>query len=824
MTEEKVGKPRIVVGEEDDAIIRPEGAAGAAPEPERRTVIPEVAAVMAIKNAVVFPGTVMPLLVGREKSRRLLNDVLPDQKVIVLVAQRDADVEDPGPGELHEVGTAVFVLKLLSNEDGNRTIIVHGLTRVHIDGFEQTEPYLRARITPISDIEAGGKELEARLLDVRQKAVRVVQLAPNVPDEAQVVIGHITSPGALTDFLAANLPLELPVKQSLLAERSVLRRLAVLQQQLYRQVDVLELSGQIQNQVRQSIDKSQREFFLREQLKAIQKELGQADDQTVEVEELKKKVAEAGMSEAVQAECLRELGRLERIPPASPEYSVIRTYLDVMVELPWSATTADKLDIRRARRVLDEDHYDLDKVKKRILEYLAVRKLAPASRGPVLCFVGPPGVGKTSLGRSIARALGRKFIRMSLGGMRDEAELRGHRRTYIGAMPGRIIQEIRKAGSRNPVFMLDELDKVGMDFRGDPTSALLEVLDPAQNFSFQDHYLNVPFDLSAVMFIGTANVMSPVPAALRDRMEIIELPGYTLNEKLQIARKYLLPRQRVENGLKAGQLRIGAAVLRHVARYYTREAGVRELERRIGAICRAVAVRVAGGRARKAAVAVKDVAGFLGPKEYESELAQRTSVPGVATGLAFTPYGGEIIFIEATSYPGRGNLVLTGQIGDVMKESARAALSLVRSRAASLGVEDKVFASSDIHVHVPAGAVPKDGPSAGVAMATAICSLLTGRPVHSRVAMTGEVTLRGLVLPVGGVKEKILAARQAGIRTVILPTRNRRHIEDVPAEAAEKMKFVFARTIDDVLEAALAGGKPGRSARKRRTRRGRRGP
>ena len=806
MTEKKPHKAEIDVGDEPEAVIIPDGTGGGGDDGEdRRVALPATPAVMAIRNTVIFPGTVMPLLVGREKSRRLIDDVLPDQKTIVLVTQREGDVEDPAPDELYQVGTAVTVLKLLRNEDGNRTIIVHGLMRVRIDSFSQTDPYYRARVTPIHDVtdKSAEKELEARIMDVREKAERLVELAPNVPDEAQVVINSIESPSALADFLAANLPLELPDKQSLLDEANVLRRLEILQQYLHRQVDVLELSGQIQQEVRQSIDKSQREYFLREQLKAIQKELGQVDEQTAEVDELKGRIDQTKMSEPVKAECLRQIDRLERIPPASPEYNVIRTYVDVMVELPWGITTADNLDIRRARATLDADHYDLEKVKKRILEYLAVRRLAPESRGPVLCFVGPPGVGKTSLGQSIARALGRKFIRMSLGGMRDEAELRGHRRTYIGAMPGRVIQEIRKAGSANPVFMLDELDKVGMDFRGDPTSALLEILDPAQNFSFQDHYLNVPFDLSAVMFIGTANIMSTVPPALRDRMEVIELPGYTLNEKLQIARKYLFPRQLRENGLKARQLRITDASLKEIAKYYTREAGVRELERRIGAICRGMAARIAEGKARRKTVNIKDVSTFLGPKEYESELAQRTSVPGVATGLAYTPYGGEIIFIEATAYPGKSNLVLTGQIGDVMRESVRAALSLIRSRADELGIPDEAFANQDIHVHVPAGAVPKDGPSAGVAMATAIYSLLKGRNVRSNVAMTGEVTLRGLVLPVGGIKEKILAAKQAGIKTVVLPERNRRHIEDVPADARKQMKFVFASSIDDVLAAAM---------------------
>ncbi len=802
MAKEKPTKPKIVVSDEPDLVIKP-GAEGVVPPEELQVVIPEVAAVMAIRNTTIFPGTILPLAVGREKSRRLIDDVLPDEKVIVLVTQRDGQAEDPAPEELYDYGTAVVVLKLLRTGQDSRTVIVHGLARVHIEQFVQTDPYFRARVRAMSDETVQGRELEARLLDVRGKALRIAQLSPNVPDEAQVVINNIDQGGALADFLAANLPLDLPTKQNLLAETNVLRRLEMLQKSLLNQLEVLELSSRLQEQVRASVDKSQREYFLREQLKAIQKELGQADEQTADVQELTEKIDSAGMGEPVKAECVRQLHRLETIPPVSPEYSVIRTYLDVMLELPWSTTTQDNLDIRRARRILDEDHYDLDKVKKRILEYLAVRRLAPESRGPILCFAGPPGVGKTSLGKSIARALGRKFIRMSLGGMRDEAELRGHRRTYIGAMPGRIIQEIRKAGSANPVFMLDELDKVGMDFRGDPTSALLEILDPAQNFSFQDHYLNVPFDLSRVMFIATANIMSPVPPALRDRMEVIEISGYTIPEKLRIARNYLLPRQLTENGLVGRGVRFGAAAMKQIIAYYTREAGVRELERQIGAICRGLAVRATGGGLQKKAIGEKDVAKFLGQAIFESEIAQRTSVPGVATGLAFTPYGGEIIFVEATAYPGKGQLLLTGQIGDVMKESAQAAMSLIRSRSAKFGIDAEIFPKIDVHVHVPAGAVPKDGPSAGVSIATAISSLLLNRSVRSDVAMTGEITLRGIVLPVGGVKEKVLAAARAGIKTVIIPRRSRRSVTEVPAEVRRRLKFVLADTIDDVLAAAL---------------------
>jgi ATP-dependent Lon protease len=597
------------------------------------------------------------------------------------------------------------------------------------------------------------------------------------------------------------------------------KRLELVTRYVGKELQVLELGKKIQSQVQGEIDKTQRDFYLREQMKAIQKELGQLDERTGEIAELREKVEASGMTGQVKEEVLRDLRRLESIPTASPEYNVLRTYVDWMTELPWAKATEDRLDIRRAERILDEDHYDLEKVKRRILEYLAVRKLAPESRGPILCFVGPPGVGKTSLGMSIARALGRKFIRMSLGGLRDEAELRGHRRTYIGAMPGRIIQEIRKAGTRNPVFMLDELDKVGADFRGDPTSALLEVLDPAQNFSFQDHYLNVPFDLSRTMFIGTANYMAPVPPALRDRMEVIELPGYTQREKLHIAMKFLVPRQLKENGLRRRQAKWTEAAVRKIIDSYTREAGVRELERQIGTVCRGVAAKIAAGRARTRTVNPRLVAELLGPAKYESETALRTSTAGVATGLAYTPTGGEIIFIEATAYPGKGQLTLTGHIGDVMRESAQAAMSLIRSRAAKLGLDPQKLSRTDIHVHVPAAAVPKDGPSAGVAMATALTSLLTGQVVRSDVAMTGEITLRGLVLPVGGVKEKVLAAKRAGIGTVVLPARNRKDLTDIPADARKSLQFEFVKTVDEVLGVTLEGDgqakRPSKAKRRR---------
>jgi len=807
-------KPTIVQEETPEIVITPGQGNGGEPA----LAIPAEAAILPVRNMVIYPGTVLPLHIGRDKSRRLLGSVLPDQKVIVTVCQRQSDTEDPQPDDLYDVGTGVMVLKLLKLEDDNQSVIVHGRARVRIEEYIQREPYMVARIRVLEDTFTETTQTQALLLTVRNSAMRVIQLSPNIPDEATMVLNNLESPNMLADFLASNLPLDTPMKQRLLEELDVSVRLQVLAVELQRQLEVLELGQKIQTQVKANIDKGQREYFLQEQMKAIQKELGQGDERQTEVTELREKIDAASMPDVVKKEALRELDRMARVPQASPEYSVIRTYMDVMTELPWNKSTEDVLDVNRAARILDRDHYDLEKVKRRILEFLAVRKLAPKSRGPILCFVGPPGVGKTSLGQSIARALGRKFIRMSLGGLHDEAELRGHRRTYIGAMPGRIVQELRKAGTNNPVFMLDELDKVGADFRGDPTSALLEVLDPAQNSTFQDNYLNAPFDLSRVLFIATANYMAPVPPALRDRMEVIELPGYTKLEKLRIATKYLVGRQLEQNGLKASQAKWTEAALSVTIDQYTREAGVRELERQIGTVCRGIAALVAAGKARRRTITPAVVAEFLGPRKYESELALRTSTPGVATGLAFTPTGGEIIFVEATAYPGKGALTLTGQIGDVMKESAITAFSLIKSRAKEYGLEADDIGKMDVHVHVPAGAVPKDGPSAGVAMATALASLLTGRTARPDVAMTGEITLRGLVLPIGGVKEKVLAAKSAGIHTVVLPERNRKDLPDVPPEARKGVEFVFAQKIEDVFTAALAQKRNGKPALPTRTR------
>jgi len=826
--------PRIVGDKEVGVSIVPGAARGpTAASQADRILIPSEVAILPVPNVVLFPGIVFPLRIVRERARRLVDSVLPSEKVIVAVCQKQPEVDDPAPDDLCSVGTATIILKLLRMEEGSQ-IVVHGLTRVRIDEYLALEPYFRARITVLADQAKASMETEALVMNARNIARRIIQLSPNIPEDAVLALDAIEAPGTLADFLAFSLQLDTAAKQKLLEELDVDRRLRQVIVDLQHQLEVLELSNKIQSQVKANIDKSQREYFLQEQLKAIQKELGQMDEKSAEVAQVRKNIDAAGMPEPVNKEALRELGRMEGIPTVSPEYNVIRTYLDWMSELPWSVSAEDKIDVNRAREILDRDHYDLEKVKRRILEYLAVRKLAPGSRGPILCFVGPPGVGKTSLGQSIARALGRKFIRMSLGGMRDEAELRGHRRTYIGAMPGRVIQEIRKAGTNNPVFMLDELDKVGADFRGDPTAALLEVLDPAQNFSFQDHYLNVPFDLSRVLFIGTANIMATVSPALRDRMETIELPGYIQREKLQIAQRYLIPRQLVENGLKEGQARWSQEAVNLIVESYTREAGVRELERGIGTVCRGVAALVAAGKARSRTVTPVLVAQMLGPRKYESELALRTSSPGVATGLAYTPAGGEIMFVEATAYPGKGSMMLTGQIGDVMKESAQAAMSLLRTRAEAMGLRADSFAKWDIHVHVPAGAVPKDGPSAGVAMFTALASLMTARPVRPDVALTGEITLRGLVLPVGGVKEKVLAAKRAGIKTVVLPERNRKDLIEVPQDARKGLHFAFVRNVEEALKAALDRGpgpagaprrrKPRRKTSSGRDRRVRRGP
>jgi len=765
--------------------------------------IPNLLPILPIRDAVAFPGTIMPLNVGREKSRRLVEQAVTSDKMIGVVAQRDKETEDPGLNEIFRVGTVCAILKLLTLPDGTLNIIVHGLTRFGIVELVSNDPFLFARIQTRDDSTETNAELDALVHTARQSAYRVFELSPNVPEEARIVLDNIDAPGGVADFLAANLSVGLVNRQELLETFDVAERLRKINTVLVEQVELLEMSHKIQTRVREQIDESQREYYLQEQLKAIQKELGEADGRAAEITRLRERIEKAKMPDAARTETERELTRLSRIPQASPEYSVALDYVTWLCDLPWAVSTEDSLDLKRAERILDADHYGLENVKKRILEFLAVRKLKPEGRGPILCFVGPPGVGKTSLGQSIARALGRKFVRISLGGMHDEAQLRGHRRTYIGAMPGRILQEIRKIGANNPVFMLDEVDKIGQDFRGDPSSALLEVLDPQQNHSFTDNYIDVPFDLSKVMFIATANYNDPIPAPLRDRMETISLAGYTTQEKVHIARRYLVPRQLDENGLKRRNLTFQNAALEALATRYTREAGVRDLERQIGAICRSVAARIARGRRQPVKITPDNIKDHLGPPRFEHEAARRTSVPGVATGLAFTPAGGEILFIEATSMPGKGHLTLTGQIGDVMKESAQAAFSIVRSRANEFHIESDGLAKSDLHIHVPAGAIPKDGPSAGVAMLAAIVSLFSRRPCRHDVAMTGEITLTGRVLPIGGVKEKVIAAHRAGIRRVVLPADNRKDLVDIPAEVRKKIRFTFADRVERVLKTVL---------------------
>ena len=793
----------LIIERQPDLTVIRTGANG------QRLNVPNVLPILPIRNIVVYPGTVIPLNVGRQKSKNLLDEVMPGEKIIGVITQRNPDVEDPGKDDLYPMGVACMILKLFKLPDGNQSIIVHGLARFRLLSIESTDPFASGNVEIVEDYLGESPEMGALIASVRAQANRVIELSPNTPDEAAQVLSSITAPSALADFLAANLQAEVTDKEMMLEELDVETRLRLIASKLATQLDVLELQSKIQSQVKENIDKSQRRYYLQEQMKAIRKELGEGEGggEGSEVETLREKLVAAKLPELVMKEAERELNRLEAIPSASPEYGVIRTWLQIVSELPWQAQTTDKIDLVDARKTLDRDHHDLEKVKRRIVEYLAVRKLKPDGGGAILCFVGPPGVGKTSLGKSIAEAMGRTFIRVALGGVRDEAELRGHRRTYIGSMPGRLIAELRKAGTRNPVMMLDEIDKMGADFRGDPASAMLEVLDPAQNHTFTDHYLDVPFDLSKVMFIATANTMDTVPGPLRDRMEVIEIPGYTNTDKLSIAKSYLVPRQLDANGLTTKQAKYKDDALKEIIESYTREAGVRSLERNIGAVARSIAAEIVGGKTDKVVVDKARVALALGPARFEPELAQRTSVPGVATGMAYTPVGGEILFIEATRMPGKGNITLTGQIGDVMKESATAAFSLIRSRAEQLGIDPKLLAESDIHIHVPAGAIPKDGPSAGTAMFTALASLLMNRAARPDVAMTGEITLRGLVLPIGGLKEKTLAAKRAGIKQVIVPKRNEKDLPDLPDEVRNTLKFHFVSNIDEVLAAALLPAK-----------------
>jgi ATP-dependent Lon protease len=769
--------------------------------------LPEALPVLPLRESVSFPETLNPLAVGQERSIQLVNDVLGTNRMLVMVASRDPENETPGPADLYDVGVVGVVARMVKVPDGSLRILVQGLQRVRLGAYLSEQPYLVAQISELPDVSKPSPKLEALTRNVQQTFSQIVEAIPYLPEELQLAVANIDDPAALGHLIASSLRIGTEEKQKLLEEADVAKRLRHLSRILARELEVVQLGSQIQSQVQSEVDKGQREFILRQQMKAIQEELGEEDEQLAEVNELRERIDAAGLPEHALKAAERELSRLEKLPPAAAEHGVIRTYLEWLVELPWSARTEDNLDIKHARKVLDADHYDLEKVKDRILEYLAVRKLNPDSPGPILCFVGPPGVGKTSLGRSIAKALGREFERISVGGVRDEAEIRGHRRTYIGALPGTIVRALRDAGSSNPVFMIDEIDKMGADFRGDPASAMLEVLDPAQNDSFRDHYLDLEFDLSDVVFIATANVLDTIPGPLLDRMETIELAGYTLDEKKHIARQYLVDRQIAANGLKPSQIEFSDTALTAIVEEYTREAGVRSLERQIGTVCRKVARTVAEGKAKgKVKVSAPKVRELLGRRRVFAEQRRRTKVAGVATGLAWTPTGGDVLFIEATAMPGSGKLTITGQLGDVMKESAQAALSYVRGHWAEIDPKlgENWFAEHDIHVHVPAGAVPKDGPSAGVAMTVALSSLISGRPVRNDVAMTGEVTLTGQVLPIGGLKEKSLAAQRAGIKRVIVPDRNAGDVEEIPEHELGGLEFVFVDEVSKALGVALS--------------------
>jgi len=769
--------------------------------------IPAELPILPLRGVVIFPSAIVPLPISRKPSLELVEHCLAGDRLLGLVSQKTAEEESPTPASLYTRGTAGRLLKMLKYPDQSVRILVQGLRRLEVDEYLETEPFYRGRVRTLQDRYENTNDLEAMQRHLVNQFAKFVSMIPYLPDELQLVVMNIKDPGKVTDLIASNLNITLDEKQDLLDTLDVQTRLQRLSVILNREIELLELGSKIQGQVQTELSKNQKEFYLRQQLRAIQKELGEGDSRSADIDDLREKLDAAHLPEEPRKAADNELDRLKMIPPESAEHSVVRTYLEWLANLPWNDSTEDNLDLPHARSILDEDHFGLDKIKERILEYLAVRKLRSDPKSPILCFVGPPGVGKTSLGRSIARAMGRKFVRLSLGGVRDEAEIRGHRRTYVGSLPGRIIQNMRTAASSNPLFVLDEIDKIGADFRGDPASALLEVLDPEQNNSFTDHYLDVPFDLSRVMFITTANQMDPIPPPLRDRMEVIELSGYTEEEKLEIARRHLIPKQIEENGLQPDQVAFGDAAVTKIVQDYTREAGLRNLEREIGRVCRKIARAVTEGGTGVTVVTPDKVREFLGAERFFAEVAERTSEPGVVTGLAYTPNGGDILFIESTRMQGKKGLTLTGSLGDVMKESAQTALSLIRSRAAALGIEPDFFENSDIHVHVPAGAIPKDGPSAGVTIATSLASLLTNRAVRPDIAMTGEITLRGTVMPIGGVKEKVLAARRAGIRTVLLPHRNEKDIEDVPESVRAEMKLVFVEKLEDVLEIALEPAK-----------------
>jgi ATP-dependent Lon protease len=772
---------------------------------EKEVEIPDTLPVLPVRDIVVFPYMILPLFVGREMSIKSIDQALSTNRMVMLVTQRDLNMENPTQEDLYSIGTVGIIMRMLKLPDGRVKILVQGVSKARVLGFTQTEPFYTATIEKITDqkVEEMTIETEAIMRTVKEQLDKAVSLGKTILPDIMVVVENLEDPGRLADLVASNLGLKTEQAQEILEIIEPVQRLKKVSDILSREIELLIVQQKIQTEARGEIDKTQREYFLREQLKAIQKELGEIDERGEEVNELRKKIEEAKMPEKVLKEAEKQLKRLGKMHPDSAEAATVRTYLEWMVEIPWSRFTKDKLDIKAAEKVLNKDHYDLEKVKERILEYLSVRKLKEKMKGPILCFIGPPGVGKTSLGKSIARSLGREFVRMSLGGVRDEAEIRGHRRTYVGALPGRIIQGMKQAGTNNPVFMLDEVDKIGMDFRGDPSSALLEVLDPEQNNAFVDHYLGVPFDLSNVMFITTGNLADTIPGPLRDRMEVIYLSGYTAEEKLGIAKNFLVPKQLEEHGITKKILKMTDATLLLVISQYTREAGVRNLEREIANLCRKVAKRIAEGGQKNFVITPRNLHRFLGVPKYLPEEEMERDEVGVSTGLAWTEAGGDIIYVEATTMKGKGGLTLTGQLGDVMKESAQAALSYIRSRAKGLGINDDLFSRTDMHIHVPAGAIPKDGPSAGITMATAIASALTGKPVNKSVAMTGEVTLRGRVLPIGGLKEKTLAAKRMGINRVILPSRNKKDIEDIPKYIKKDMEFILVDTMDDVLKVAL---------------------
>ncbi len=768
-------------------------------------IIPEVLPLIPLRDLIVFPNLVVPLFVGRERSIKALEEAMRESHLVALATQVKAETQEPGPADLHEIGCVASIMQELKLPDGTAKALVEGQQRFRIVEYLQTEPYFLVRVELIEEAETADVETEALMRALVRDFEHAAELGRPIPQEVLIAAAAIEAPGRLADFVAFHLNLKVDDKQVILEALDPRERLEQATRFLKKELEILELGSKIQNRVKEQMSKTQREYFLREQLKAIQQELGQYDEVQAEVEEYTEKIRDAGMPEEVAEKALKELGRLEKMPAQSAETSVIRTYLDWLVGLPWNDESEEKLDLIEAQQILDEDHYGLEKVKERVLEYLAVHKLTDKMRGPILCFAGPPGVGKTSIGRSIARALGRQFIRMSLGGVRDEAEIRGHRRTYVGALPGRIVQSISQAGTKNPVFMMDEIDKVGMDFRGDPTSALLEVLDPEQNYAFQDHYLEAPFDLSNVMFITTANLLDTIPPALRDRMEVIHFPGYTEDEKVHIAQDYLIPKQLEEHGLSAAKLEITEGAIRSMVRRYTREAGVRGLERTVAAIARQVARKVVEGKKGKTVVSERTLHKYLGPEKFSYGMAEEKDEIGVATGLVWTEVGGDVIFIEATKMAGKGNLILTGQLGEVMRESATAAVSYIRTRAKDLGIPEDFQDHYDLHIHVPAAAIPKDGPSAGITMATAIASTLIDCPVRRDIAMTGEITLRGHVLPIGGLKEKLLAAHRAGIRTVLIPKENVRDLELLPDHVRDELQTIPVKTMDEVLDLALLG-------------------